>query len=449
MSEATPMTTTVTTLINARWVLTMDANHRFLENQSIAIDRGKIIAIAPQGEMSISAAEIIDLPDHVVMPGLINAHGHASMSLFRGLADDLPLMEWLQDHIWPAEARWVDEAFTLEGVQLAMAEMIRSGTTCFSDMYFYPNMVAKAAVEANMRCQITFPILDFPTNWAANADEYLRKGLQLHDDYRNHPLINVGFGPHAPYTVSDAPLNKVATMSVETNMAVQIHLHETAFEVQEAQEKNGQRPIQRLHEMGLLNPQLQAVHMTQLTDEEIELLAQTGTHVIHCPESNLKLASGFCPVAKLVEAGVNVALGTDGAASNNDLDMFGEMRTAALLAKGVAQNPSAIPARTALQMATINGAKALGIDDITGSLEVNKAADMIAVHLDDVTCQPHYHIESQLVYATPASQVTDSWIAGKHVMKNRTLTSIDLASVLSKAKLWKAQIQQADEHPNE
>lgn len=444
-----PENNTVATIINARWVLTMDPSQPFLENQTVAIDKGRITAIAPQGTLAVRAADTIELPDHVLMPGLINAHGHASMTLFRGLADDLPLMEWLENHIWPAEGRWVDEAFTLEGALLAMAEMIRSGTTCFSDMYFYPNMVAKAASSAHMRCQLSFPILDFPTNWAQNADEYLRKGLQLHDDYRNHPLVNVAFGPHAPYTVSDGPLKKVAAYSVETNMAVQIHLHETAFEVEEAVKLTGQRPIARLNELGLLNPQLQAVHMTQLTDEEIQLLAETGTHVIHCPESNLKLASGFCPIAKLVEAGVNVALGTDGAASNNDLDMFGEMRTAALLAKGVSQNPSAIPAKVALQMATLNGAKALGIDDLTGSLEVGKAADMIAVHMDDVTCQPHYHVESQLVYATPASQVTDSWIAGKQVMKNRQLTTIELEDILTKARLWKAQIQMADEHPDE
>lgn len=441
--------TTVATLINARWVLTMDPGQPFLEHQTIAIDKGRITAIAPQGSLTLEAAEIIDLPDHVVMPGLINAHGHASMSLFRGLADDLPLMDWLQNHIWPAESRWVDEAFTQEGALLAMAEMIRSGTTTFSDMYFYPNVVAKAAAGAHMRCQLSFPILDFPTNWAQNADEYLRKGLQLHDDYRNHPLVNVAFGPHGPYTVSDEPLKKVAAYSVETNMGVQIHLHETAFEVDEAVNTKGQRPIARLNDLGLLTPQLQAVHMTQLTDDEIQLLAETGTHVIHCPESNLKLASGFCPVAKLIAAGVNVALGTDGAASNNDLDMFSEMRTAALLAKGVAQDPSAVPAAMALQMATINGAKALGLDDITGSLEVGKAADMIAIHLNDVTCQPHYHLESQLVYATPASQVTDSWIGGKQVMKNRTLTTIDLDAVIAKARLWKAQIQQADEQPNE
>lgn len=445
MSQTNP----VATLINARWVLTMDQAQPFLEHQSIAIDKGRIVALGPKGSLNLEALETIELDDHVLMPGMINAHGHAAMSLFRGLADDLPLMDWLQNHIWPAEGRWVDEEFAHEGALLAMAEMIRSGTTTFSDMYFYPTVVAKAAATAHMRCQLAFPILDFPTNWAQNAEEYLRKGLQLHDDYRNHPLINVAFGPHAPYTVSDAPLKKVSALAVETNMAVQMHVHETAFEVEEACNNNGQRPLARLNDLGLLTPQLQAVHMTQLTDEEIQLLADTGVHVVHCPESNLKLASGFCPVAKLVSAGVNVALGTDGAASNNDLDMFGEMRTAALLAKGIAGDPSAIPAHVALQMATINGARALGIDHITGSLEVGKAADMIAVHMDDVTCQPHYHVESQLVYATPASQVTDSWIDGKHVMRGRELTTLDIDDILTKARSWKAQIQLADEHRDE
>lgn len=435
----------VDTRINARWILTLDPDRRCLENHALIIDKGKILDIVPGTDTQWQAREVIDLPHHVLMPGLINAHGHASMTLFRGLADDIPLMDWLQNHIWPAEGRWVDEAFTQEGAQLAMAEMLLSGTTCFSDMYFYPNVVARAAADAHIRCQLAFPILDFPTNWAANADEYLRKGLQLHDDYRNHPLIQIGFGPHAPYTVSDEPLKKVAIMSVETNMPVQIHLHETAFEVEEALKQGGKRPIQRLHELGLLTPQLQAVHMTQLTDEDIALLAETGTHVIHCPESNLKLASGFCPVAKLLQAGVNVALGTDGAASNNDLDLFGEMRTAALLAKGVSQNPSAVAAHTALEMATLNGARALGIDDVTGSLEAGKAADVIALDLNDIRCQPHYHLESQLVYSTPSSQVTDVWVAGRQLVQNRALTTLDLEAILSRAKSWQTRIKAADE----
>lgn len=438
----------VNTLINARWVVTVDNDNRILENHTVVIDKGTIIAIEPQGQHGFTATEVIDLPEHAVMPGLINAHTHAAMSLFRGLADDLPLMTWLNDHIWPAEGRWVSDQFAYDGALLAMAEMIRSGTTCFSDMYFFPNVVARAASDAQMRAQLTFPILDFPSAWAQNADDYLRKGLQLHDAFRNHPLIQVGFGPHAPYTVSDEPLKKVCAYAAETNATIQMHIHETAFEVEDANAKTGVRPLQRLHELGLLSPQLQAVHMTQLTDEEIALLAQTGTHVIHCPESNLKLASGFCPVAKLIEAGVNVALGTDGAASNNDLDMFGEMRTAALLAKGVSGNPSAVPAAQAIRMATINGAKALGIDHVTGSLETGKSADLIAVRLDDITCQPFYHLESQLVYATPASQVSDSWVAGKRLMKNRELITIDQVAARARAQGWRNKIAATDDQGN-
>lgn len=438
----------VSTLINARWVVTVDNDNRILENHAIVIDKGTIIAIEPQGQHGFTATEVIDLPEHAVMPGLINAHTHAAMSLFRGLADDLPLMTWLNDHIWPAEGRWVSDQFAYDGALLAMAEMIRGGTTCFSDMYFFPNVVARAANDAQIRAQLTFPILDFPSAWAQNADDYLRKGLQLHDAFRNHPLIQVGFGPHAPYTVSDEPLKKVCAYAAETNAIIQMHIHETAFEVEDASTKTGVRPLQRLHDLGLLSPQLQAVHMTQLTDDEIALLAQTGTHVIHCPESNLKLASGFCPVAKLIDAGVNVALGTDGAASNNDLDMFGEMRTAALLAKGVSGNPSAVPAAQAIRMATINGAKALGIDQITGSLETGKSADLIAVRLDDITCQPFYHLESQLVYSTPASQVSDSWVAGKRLMKNRELTTIDQVAAQARAQGWRNKIAAADEQGN-
>lgn len=444
MPESRPAGTVVSTLIKAPWIVTMDGARRVLENHCILIDKGRIVALLPQDQTQYSAQEIIDLPDQVLMPGLINAHCHASMSLFRGLADDLPLMTWLNDHIWPAEGRWVSDDFTHDGALLAMAEMIRSGTTCFSDMYFFPNVVARAVKDVQMRAQLAFPILDFPSAWAQNADDYLRKGLQLHDAFRNHDLIHIGFGPHAPYTVSDAPLQKVSAFSAETNMPIQMHVHETAFEVEDATLKSGKRPLQRLHELGLLTPQMQTVHMTQLNDYEIALLAQTGTHVVHCPESNLKLASGFCPVAKLLEAGVNVALGTDGAASNNDLDMFGELRTAALLAKGVAQNPSAVPAHQALAMATINGARALGIDQVTGSLEVGKSADLIAVKLDDVSCQPFYHIESQLVYATPSSQVSDSWVAGKRLMKNRELTTIDLPAVLKRAAEWKTRIAAQD-----
>lgn len=439
------MSQPVDLIVNARWIVTVDQQARKLPNHCLVIDKEKIVAIAPIDQHDYQAKQTIERRDHIICPGLINAHTHSPMTLFRGLADDLPLMTWLNDHIWPAEGQWVDEDFVHDGTELAIAEMIRGGTTCFNDMYFFPNITARVAHDAHMRVCLAFPILDFPSAWAQSADEYIHKGLALHDDFRSHDLINVNFGPHAPYTVSDTPLQRIATISVETQMGIHIHLHETAHEVAEAVDKNGKRPLARLYELGLLTPQLQAAHMTQLNDEEIELLAETGTHIIHCPESNLKLASGFCPVAKLLSKGVNVALGTDGAASNNDLDMFGELRTAALLAKGVAGDPAAVPAESALEMATINGAKALGIDHITGSLEPGKAADFIAVATHHPESNPYYDPVSQLVYATTADKVSDTWIAGRQVMANRELLTLHGESILIKCKQWQDKIAASDQ----
>ena len=432
-------------IIHARWIIPMDKTRSILEDHAIVIHHGHVEGIFPRDKNPYTSSNTLDKSNHIVMPGLINAHTHAAMTLFRGLADDLPLMEWLNDHIWPAEHKWVNEQFIHDGTQLAMAEMIRGGTTCFSDMYFFPNIAAQAANEAHMRATMNFPVLDFPSAWAQDANEYLEKGLALHDAYRNHDLINIDFGPHAPYTVSDEPFQRIATVSAQTGMGIQIHLHETAHEVDEAIQQNGQRPLQRLDQLNLLTPQLQAVHMTQLTDEEIALLAKTGVHVIHCPESNLKLASGFCPVGKLLQAGVNVALGTDGAASNNDLDMFSEMRTAALLAKGVSGNPATVPAMQALEMATINGAKALGIADVTGSLEPGKFADMIAITLNAPETQPHYHPAAQLAYATTADKVTDSWVAGHQLMKDRKLTTLNTTDILARAAQWQTKIAGTDQ----
>ncbi len=440
------MTQQADTIINAQWIVTADSNHRVLKDHALIIKEKRIVALAPVGQHDFVAKTVVDRNHHILMPGLINAHTHAAMTLFRGLADDLPLTQWLNDHIWPAEAAWVDEPFVQDGTELAIAEMLRSGTTCFSDMYFFPNVVARTANEAHIRCAITFPVLDFPSAWANGPDDYLHRGVRLHDTYRNHDLIQVHFGPHAPYTVSDEPLKRIATISVETGMNVQIHLHETQHEVDEALDLTGLRPIERLHKLGLLTPQLQAVHMTALNDQDIRLLAENGVHVIHCPESNLKLASGFCPVARLCNAGVNVALGTDGAASNNDLDMFSEMRTAALLAKGVAGDPAAIPADEALRMATINGARALGIDDVTGSLEVGKWADVIAIDIDTPESQPLFNPVSQIVYSTHSHQVQDVWVAGDQVMASRELLTLDYEDILFKAQSWQEDIALSETH---
>jgi 5-methylthioadenosine/S-adenosylhomocysteine deaminase len=406
------------------------------------VHEGRIVALLPGMEAGTryQAAETVRLLEHALIPGLINAHTHAPMSLLRGLADDLPLMEWLNQHIWPAENAWVSPEFVHDGTELAIAEMLRGGTTCFNDMYFFPDVAAQVAARCGMRANAGLIVLDFPSAWAGNADEYLHKGVALHDALRDEPLITTCFAPHAPYTVSDTPLRTIATYAEELNLQIHMHVHETADEVRQSLERHSVRPLQRLQQLGLLSPSLMAVHMTQLTDEEIAQVAQSGAHVLHCPESNLKLASGFCPVAKLLQAGVNVAIGTDGAASNNDLDMWSEMRSAALLAKGVSGDATRVPAATALRLATINGARALGLEDRIGSLQTGKAADMTAVHLGAIETQPLYDPVSQLVYAAGRHQVTDVWVAGQRLLHERKLTTLDEQTILAKALQWRDKI---------
>lgn len=432
----------IDTLIKARWIIPVVPEKTVLDRHAIALRDGRIIDILPSDEASgrYSARHIHELQDHALIPGLINAHTHSPMSLFRGLADDMPLMQWLQEKIWPAEGRWVNAQFVRDGAQFAIAEMILGGTTCFADMYFFPEQVAEAAQAAGIRACVGLIVLDFPTVWAANADDYIHKGVALHDALKHKPLLHTMFAPHAPYTVSDDPLQRIRTLADELDIPIMCHVHETAFEVSDAAAKTGQRPLARLHKLGLLTPSLLAVHMTQLSAEEIKLVADNGVHVIHCPESNMKLASGYCPVQALQQAGANVALGTDGAASNNDLDMFGEMRSAALLAKNVAGDATALPAFQALQMATLNGARALGIAQDTGSLERGKSADIVAVNLAHINTSPVYDPVSQIVYAAGSHQVSDVWVGGRQLLQNRRLTTLDLHALLDKAEDWRGRI---------
>lgn len=429
-------------IIKARWIIPVVPANRVLENCAIAIDKGQILALLPHEEADrrYIARETVTLSSHVLIPGLVNAHGHAAMSLLRGYADDQPLHTWLNDHIWPAESRWVSEDFVRDGTELALAEMIKSGTTCFADMYFYPEQAAQACLDAQVRCQLAFPILDFPTAWGMGPDDYLNKGLSLHDNFRGNHLINIAFGPHAPYTVSDTPLHKIAVLAQEMDMPIHIHLHETAQEVSDSIAQYGRRPSQRMMDLGLLSPLTQCVHMTQIDETDIKLLQDSGAHVIHCPESNLKLASGFCPVDKLLRANINVALGTDGAASNNDLNLFSELKTAALLAKAVAGNAAALDAHSALRLATLNGAKALGMEDVIGSLEVGKSADITAVDLGDLAMQPVYNPASQLVYTHAGNAVTHVWVEGKVLLANRLLQTLNEREILGKANWWRKQI---------
>jgi 5-methylthioadenosine/S-adenosylhomocysteine deaminase len=432
----------VDTLIHARWVVPVEPDDRVAEHHSVAIAEGRIAGLLPteQARREFNAREIVELGEHVLIPGLINAHTHAAMTLFRGLADDLPLMAWLTGHVWPAEAKWVSPEFVRDGVTHAIAEMLRGGTTCFNDMYFFPAATAHAAEALGMRAVVGLIALDFPSAYAQTADDYLHKGLQLHDELRHSLLVSTAFAPHAPYTVSDAPLEKIRMYADELDRPIHMHVHETAHEVEEATARFGVRPLERLARLGLLGPRLLAVHMTQLLDAEIETLARLNVNVIHCPESNLKLASGFCPVHKLMQAGVNVALGTDGAASNNDLDMLGEMRTAALLAKGVAADATALPAHAALRMATLNGARALGLEERIGSIVPGKAADLAAIDLSSLGTQPVYDPVSQLVYSATRDQVTDVWVDGKRLLAGRNLIHLNLGDLAQKAQAWRDKI---------
>lgn len=424
-------------LLLPTWLVPVEPAGVVLKEHGVGIRDGRIAFIGPRAAaLKLGATEIRELPDMLLSPGLINAHGHAAMTLFRGLADDLPLMTWLENHIWPAEAKWVDEAFVRDGTDLAIAEQIKGGITCFSDMYFFPKVASERVHNSGIRAQIAIPILDFPIPGASTADEAIRQGVELFNDLKHHERIKVTFGPHAPYTVGDENLEKIRVIAEELDASIHMHVHETAFEVQQAVEQFGERPLARLARLGLLGPRFQAVHMTQISDEDLVMLVESNTNVIHCPESNLKLASGFCPVERLWQAGVNVAVGTDGAASNNDLDLLGETRTAALLAKAVAGSATALDAHRALRMATLNGARALGIEAEVGSLEIGKAADMVAFDLSGLAQQPVYDPVSQLIYATGRDCVKHLWVGGKQLLDDRRLTRLDEEQLCATAKAW-------------
>ncbi|WP_300729828.1 TRZ/ATZ family hydrolase [Pseudomonas sp.] len=424
-------------LLLPTWLVPVEPAGVVLKEHGVGVRDGRIVFIGPRHEaLKLTARETRELPDMLLSPGLINAHGHAAMTLFRGMADDLPLMTWLEEHIWPAEGKWVDEAFVRDGTDLAIAEQLKGGITCFSDMYFFPKVACDRVHESGIRAQIAIPILDFPIPGANSADEALRQAVELFSDLKHHPRINIAFGPHAPYTVGDENLEKVRLLADELDAAVQMHVHETAFEVHQAVEQRGERPVARLARLGLLGPRFQAVHMTQISDDDLAMLVESNTSVIHCPESNLKLASGFCPVERLWQAGVNVAVGTDGAASNNDLDLLGETRTAALLAKAVAGSATALDAHRALRMATLNGARALGLESEIGSIEVGKAADMVAFDLSGLAQQPVYDPVSQLIYATGRDCVQHLWVGGKHLVDDRRLTRLDEQQLGATAKAW-------------
>ena len=409
-----------------------------LVDHAVAVNDGVILAVLPRAEANsaYAARETIRRPQSVLLPGLVNAHVHNPMTLLRGVADDLPLMRWLTGHIWPIESAVIGPEFVADGIELAIAEMLRGGSTCCNENYFFPDVAAATYRRHGFRALVGLPVIDFPTSWAASQDEYFDRACEVHDLYRRDDLVRTSFAPHAPYSVCDASFERIRLLSDQLDIPVHCHVHETAQEVADALRLHGMRQIARLDSLGLINDRLIAVHMTQLTDAEIALCAGRGVSVVHCPESNLKLASGFCEVEKLRRAGINLALGTDGCASNNDLDMFGELRTAALLAKGVAQDASALDAASALRMATLGGARALGFGDLIGSIESGKRADLICVDMDRIETQPLYHPISQLVYATGRQQVSDVWIAGRALLRDGVLTGMDPEALRAKARQW-------------
>lgn len=434
---------TADTIIDARWVIPVEPAGVVLESHSVVIANGEIVAVAPTPDAHAqhAAARRVSLPDHALIPGLVNLHTHAAMTLLRGLADDKTLMDWLRNHIWPVETRMVSPAFVHDGTLLACAEMLLGGITCFSDMYFFPEAAARAALESRMRAAIGMIVIELPSPYAGDARDYLAKGLAMRDTLRDEPLLSFCMAPHAPYSVSNPTLEHVATYAAELDLPVHMHVHETADEIRESMSAFGIRPLARLEQTGLLGPGLIAVHAIHLDPLEIALLAQHGCSVAHCPSSNLKLASGIAPVARLLASGINVGIGTDGAASNNRLDLLGEMRLAALLAKGASGEPTAVPAHTALHMATLASAKALGIERRIGSLVPGKRADMTAISLAGVDLAPCYDPSSHLVYAAGREHVTHVWVDGEMRVENGALVDLDPRELELKAAHWQEKIR--------
>lgn len=429
-------------LIEAGWVVPVEPHGVVLADHAVAVRGGEILAVLPRAEARARYAprETVSRPESALIPGLVNAHVHNPMTLMRGVADDLPLMVWLQQHVWPIEAQVAGPEFVADGVALAVAEMLRGGTTCCNENYFFPDVQAATYSSLGFRATVGLPIIEFPTAWAKSIDEYFDKAAEVHDNYRRDARIGIAFAPHAPYTVSDASFERIRMLADQLDLPVHLHVHETAQEVEDAVKRQGTREIARLDRLGLMTDRLIAVHMTQLTDMEIALCGERGISVVHCPESNLKLASGFCPVEKLRRAGVNLALGTDGAASNNDLDMFGEMRVAALLAKAVANDASALDAAATLRMATLGGARAMGQDARIGSIEPGKRADLACVRMDALETQPLYHVVSHLVYAAGRHQVSDVWIDGERRLADGLLVDTDVDALRAKARAWRERI---------
>lgn len=436
-------------IIEAKWLVPVVPKNQVLEQAAVAIRQGSIVDITSieVARSRYKASKTVVLNEHVLIPGLINLHAHVGMTLMRGLADDIPLMPWLQNHIWPAEQQIVSEKFVRDSALFGCAEMLAGGVTCFNDMYFYPQATAEAVLQAGMRAQLGLVVLEFPTNYANNAEDYIEKGLLVRDTWRDNPLLTASLAPHAPYTVEDASFEKVITYAEQLGLGIHTHLHETKAEVNQSVEKYGVRPIKRMANLGVLGPNLTAAHCVQMDEDDLSLLSAHGCHVAHCPSSNAKLASGIAPINKLLNAGINVGLGTDSTASNNRQDMFAEMRMSALLAKATTEDATSVKASQALEVATINGARALGLESKIGSIEIGKLADLTAVRIADVETLPCFDPISHLVYACGREHVSHVWVAGDLRFERSTqqmglYANIEPNELKEIALLWQSKLNQ-------
>ncbi len=410
-------------LVFARWIIPVEPRGVVLENHAVAIQAGEIVDLLPAAEarLQYQASRETVLAQHLLTPGLINLHTHAAMALMRGVGDDMPLMNWLKERIWPLEQNLLSEEFVLAGSRLACGEMLRGGITCFNDMYFFAEATARAAEEYGMRACLGITVLEFGSAFAPDAAGYLERGLALRDTLRGHPRITFSLAPHAPYTVGDETFGRIVTLAEQIGLPVHLHLHETQAEIDEEVAKSHIRPIERMARLGVLGPNLIAVHCVHLNQSELELFARHGVTLAHCPASNLKLGSGIAPIAAALKAGVSVGIGTDGAASNNRLDMLAEMRLAALLAKGASGDAEAFDACTVLESATVNAARALQIDHLVGSLVKGKRADMVAFDVSAQDSQPVFDIASHLIFVLGRESVSEVWIDGQLVVQKRQL----------------------------
>ena len=430
-------------IISASWIFTSNSEGQLLSDYSIVIENDKIIDLVPQDKVfyEYEANDTYQLTDYILIPGLINTHTHAAMSLFKGFADDLSLQDWLNDYIWPAEKEFINSSFVKDGSILALSEMIKSGVTTFNDMYFFPDATAEAVKELGVRSNIGLVVLDFPTNYATDPEDYLLKGFEFRDKWRNEELITTSIAPHAPYSVSDEAFTLINTYSEELSMNIHTHLHETQWEIEDSIEKYGITPVQRLNNLGIIGPSLMAVHCVHLNDQDMATLAKNKVSIVHNPSSNMKLGSGIADIAKMLKQNLNISLGTDSSASNNRLDIMEEMRSAALLIKGSTKSPESFSANEAIKMATINGAKALGLESIIGSIEKNKKADLVAIDLNSIENQPIYNPLTTLVYSSSRSDVSYVWIDGEIKLKDKKLVKIDEERIIQLAKKWQRKLK--------